>query len=546
MKVDKEEMRHLRVMEEIKNATNKDQLPEVTLSNISKYLSINASFDKVRVSQTAFKPVIEALAKYNYFTVPEVKEAFMKVLAESYPGKTEEEYEKLYTQISEKSNIGNYLEEIQERANKIKEIEEAQDLENHKAIMKKIDMATEISELPTVGRNVLNSKIREDVKNDFTSRINISEFQDLTEAILAKKSEEEIRAAIFSLCQEQGLDDEDTYKMYEQRDEKIIVDKRLGYIVEEIDKKEEKISQIYRQDHEANMEAIKEAKRISQLPPNLTFSTLATYLYGNTVIYPKADKISSVELKDLTQMLLSGKTFESEEVKEEIARVAAKYYPDKAEEASGLLYDKLSNLPRTNYLIEEISYAQSRQEEFIGRSCSNVNVYFIPNPKTPADGGRFYNCYINRVDNLNLQEILPLNLDEIVPEGMDVDSIEWYVQENYDSTFKAAGGIILNRDETIGNVNVFKPSDGTIGITPEEKNRYEQLKELKAEVSEIIKDRKEKMQQFVELQKSLLNYMEEQDNKLAKLEEKISKIQGDTEVGESNNKDTNNDDERED
>ena len=532
MKVDKEEMRHLRVMEEIKNATNKEQLPDVTLSNIARYLASNASIDKVKVSQTAFKPVIEALTKYNYFTVPEVKEAFMKVLAKSYPGKTEEEYESIYTQISEQSNIGNYLEEIQERANRIKEFEEAQDLENHKAILKKIDMATELKELPPVGKNVLNSKIRENVKNDFTSRINISEFQDLTEAILSKKSEEEIRAAIFNLCQEKGLDDEDTYAMYEQIAEQIFADKRLGYIVEEIDKKEEKISQIYRQDHEANMEAIKEAKRISQLPPNLTFSTLAGYLSGNTVIYPKSGKISSVELKGLTQLLLSGKTFEDDEVKAELARVAGEAYPEKAEEAKGLLYDKMSNLPKTNYLIEEINYSQKRQEEFIGRNCSNVNVYFIPNPKTPADGGRFYNCYINRVDNLNLQEILPLDLSEIVPPGMDIDSIEWYVQERFDPTFKAAGGIILNKDETIGNVSVFKPSDGTVGITPEEKNKYEQLKELKAEVSEILKDRKTKMNQFVELQKNLLSYMEEQDNRLAKLEEKISQIQGDTEVAD--------------
>ena len=77
--------------------------------------------------------------------------------------------------------------------------------------------------------------------------------------------------------------------------------------------------------------------------------------------------------------------------------------------------------------------------------------------------------YINRVQNLDLSEILPLNLDEIVPPHIDIDSIEWYVRENYDDTFKAAGGIILNRDETIGAVNVFRPNDGKIGITKEEK-----------------------------------------------------------------------------
>ena len=61
----------------------------------------------------------------------------------------------------------------------------------------------------------------------------------------------------------------------------------------------------------------------------------------------------------------------------------------------------------------------------------------------------------------------------------------------------------------------------------------EQLKELKTQVSEIIKDRKEKMKQFADLQKSLFAYMDDQDAKLAELEEKISQIQGDEELGQA-------------
>ena len=67
----------------------------------------------------------------------------------------------------------------------------------------------------------------------------------------------------------------------------------------------------------------------------------------------------------------------------------------------------------------------------------------------------------------------------------------------------------------------------------EEKGKYEQLKELKTQVSEIIKDRKEKMKQFADLQKSLFAYMDDQDAKLAELEEKISQIQGDEELGQA-------------
>lgn len=538
MSPERELKRHVKVLEDIQNASNKEELPNVTLSSIAKYLASNASFDKVHISQTAFKPVTDALAKYNYFSVPEVKEAFMQVLRENYEGKTEEEYEALYTQISEGTSIGNYLVEIQERAKKLEQFEQAQDLENHKLILKQIKNAFEIKELPSVGRGILNRRIQENTKTDYTDRIAISKLQEISDCILNKKDEQEVRKAILKMCEQFEADGEKTQLVYEQISSQILSDKRLGYIVEEIEKRDAKVLEIYKDDHEKTMEQIKEAKRISQLPQNLTFSSLAGYLSGNTTIYPKADKIPGIELKDLTVLLLDGKTFEDEEVKQEVRKIAENKYPESAEEVYNLLYKKISALPKTNYMVEEINYAQSRQEEFIGRNCSNVNVYFIPNPNTPVDGGRFYNCYINRVDNLDLGEILPLDLASIVPPGMDIDSVEWYVQEKYDSTFKAAGGIILNKDETIGNVSVFKPSDGTVGITPEEKGKYEQLKELKTQVSEIIKDRKEKMKQFADLQKSLFAYMDDQDAKLAELEEKISQIQGDEEIGEGETPET--------
>ena len=158
MSPERELKRHVKVLEDIQNASNKEELPNVTLSSIAKYLASNASFDKVHISQTAFKPVTDALAKYNYFSVPEVKEAFMQVLRENYEGKTEEEYEALYTQISEGTSIGNYLVEIQERAKKLEQFEQAQDLENHKLILKQIKNAFEIKELPSVGRGILNRR----------------------------------------------------------------------------------------------------------------------------------------------------------------------------------------------------------------------------------------------------------------------------------------------------------------------------------------------------------------------------------------------------
>lgn len=75
-------------------------------------------------------------------------------------------------------------------------------------------------------------------------------------------------------------------------------------------------------------------------------------------------------------------------------------------------------------MVEEINACNKRIKEFTASMSSNVNVYFIPNKKGSIAGGRFYNCYINRVNNLDLGELLPLDLNDIVPPKMDIDSVE--------------------------------------------------------------------------------------------------------------------------
>lgn len=520
----KEEERHSKVLEAIRNAKTKEELPNANISAVTRYLVNNSVFDKKRISQTEFNPVLEAILKYNFFGTPEVKEVYLEVLRKNYPDKTPEEYEQKYLQIAETSNIYNYIIEASEKNMKLQEFKEKEELDEHNKNMKQIKDAYEIKDLPKVGIGTLNGKILKATKNDFIERFSIEQIREISEMLMSGNSEEEIEEAIYNICKTFGFDEEQTNLMYQQIESQFFMDKTIGYTLEEIQAKEKRVLEIYKLNHEETMENIKNARRISQLPPNLTVSTLTSYLSGNTTIYPKGEKVSSTDLQGITQLLLDGKGFNSFEVQEELRSVVEKVYPDKKEEAYRLLFDKLSTLPRTEYLRDEIKYSQERQEKFIGRRCSNVNVYFIPNPKSPIEGGRFYNCYINRVQNLDLGEILPLNLEELVPSGMDVDSIEWYIQEHFDETFKAAGGIILNRDETIGNISVFQPSDGKIGITAEEKNKYEELEELGKQVKDIIRNKNERAKKFEELQKRYLRYQKETDDQLSELEAKIDKI----------------------
>ena len=42
---------------------------------------------------------------------------------------------------------------------------------------------------------------------------------------------------------------------------------------------------------------------------------------------------------------------------------------------------------------------------------------------------------------------------------MDIDSVEWFIQEYFDKTFKSDDEIIIKKNETIGSVNVFSSND---------------------------------------------------------------------------------------
>ena len=257
----------------------------------------------------------------------------------------------------------------------------------------------------------------------------------------------------------------------------------------------------------------------------VSLSTLTSYLSGNTTIYPKAEPIPSNEFNNIANMLVKHYLMQDVGIIHELQDIASRYYPEKAEEAFRLLHAKLLKLPKIYYYAEEIRENKNRQEEFIARGGSNVFTYMVPNPKSPLDAGKFYNIYISRTRDLNLEEILPLDLDKIVPKGLDIDSIEWYVRENYDNTFKLAGGVIVNRDEEIGNVKIFKPSDGKIGVTIEEKTKLDELKELSEELKKTVQAQRQEMaDKFSKMQEELISSQEQLNDQFNIIEEKIKKL----------------------
>lgn len=525
MNEERELKRHKETLEKIESAVNREDLPNVSFSNISSFLANNVYFNKTKLSSLEFKPVIDALLNYGFITHPEVRKVFVQVILENYKNVTEDEIIEKYKFIVDSKRIGHLLQEIGLKNEKIEKITKKENLKIHNGVIKEINEQFDVKYLPKVGLGDLNKRLLKAVNdNDFIRNNKAGDIKDLTNAYLDNKNFDEIENIIISLCNKFDLSHEDRLLMKEQIISSLIQDETIEYIAQEINLKEQRKLFIYKNDHELTMEAIKDAHRISQLPPNLTVSTLTSYLNGNTTIYTKDDRIESEHLKVITELLLDGYKWEDEVIINELKSLVERFYPDK-NDAFELLFNKLSKLPKTYYFVEEINYSLSRQKEFIGNNCSNVNVYFIPNDKSPIDGGKFYNCYINRVQNLDLSAILPLSLDEIVPPQMDIDSIEWYVQENYDDTFKTAGGIILNKDETIGNVNVFRPNDGKVGITIEEKNKMDKISDLDIQIEDKEKRLKELEDSLKEKEEQTRNTESELKGIIDTYEQKVLALQ---------------------
>ena len=533
MSDERELERHNKVIEQINNATKKEELPNVTISNISSYLATNIYFNDKKLSSSVFS-IIASEIYNNGGLALNLKDEIVAIIKENYADVSDELIEGKLTKVLDGVRIKYLVEEISLRNNKINEFEEKELLEAHNQNMSDIRNTIEIKYLPSITRAKLATLLADNSKNSITERISSTNLYKLVDVLLSGKTlnDREVKYQLLMACKKASPGNQN--KMYEEILPQLMEKElRIKYLVEEINLREKKIPELYKDEYEDIMNRIKEANRISQLPGNLTISTLTGYFSGNSTIYPKSDKITSSEFVSLANMFLAGKTFEDEEVKNEIESISNKVYPGD-NVAKKILFDKLFLLPKTYYLVKEINYSKERQIEFIGRGSSNVNVYFVPNPNSPVDGGLFYNCYINRIDNLDLNSIIPLNLDEIVPDKLDVDSIEWYIQEKYDPTFKAAGGIILNKDETIGNVNVFQPSEGKIGITKEEQTRYEELEDLSKKVKSVISKKKIETQKFIEMQNAFLETQRLMDEELTSLEEKIDSLVSEDKEKEGN------------
>ena len=509
---EQEQLRHEEFLRVLKEANTISELPKkISPSTILSTLTSLVSCKEKRIEKDKLQGIVKKLTSgFDYFFSDE----FINDLKLVYCSNTTDDLiEKKRIGVTTNRRLLNLVSEYHSWNNKYLELLYKQTTEKHEEVMKKIDRAYEIEDLPKVSAASINKQIsiilyelfnKEQLKVDSTGRI--------TKLLVngASFDDPRMRISIKYICNKNQMIE--PYNSLEL-DEKVEYVKSilssnyvLEYLVQEVIAKEKRVLFIYKEEHEDIMNQIDAATRIRELPNNISLSKITSYLSGNSLIVPKGPVISSTDFIPIANLLLEGKKLSDDEIKSELGKIVVKYYEDEnVQFPFDLLYKKLSSLPKLDYYVEEVKEYTKIQNEFVKRGSSNVNVYMIPNDHSPLDGGKFYNIYISSAVDLNLEEILPLNLDEIVPPNMDVDAIEWYVRnhEKGDKTFKAAGGIILNKDESIGSVNVFKPADGKVGITPEEKKNYQQLEDLSKKLKEITDKSKKAKEEYLKSQASI-------------------------------------------
>lgn len=493
-KVDSELNRHERIMAKIENAKTVKDLPKVGKKDIQAYISKMINMDYNCTNADQFGYLAEKVINKGTFNDEDIKETLFAYL--KYNCFVDHLYgvegsENLFNRIVNSGRIDFILIEMQAIRDKYSELNELELYENHKKVMKDISLAFYPYELPKVCMSDLNKEIYKTINNNSFMKINQRSFTIKfisSEYIFSEQPDYRFISCLAqNMFKPEELTPENQVKMKEEIIAALRTNSKIQYLADEIKAKKARLLEIYKMDHEYTMGDIKNAKRISQLPEGISESTLNKYLFGNSTIYSKDNRFKSEDFKEITRLLLAGEKYNGEAIVKELNRIADLRYPGKPGTARDL-FEKLTVLPKTKYLIDEINAYKKKEKELKTYNDKNVNIYLLRNDKNKI-GGKFINIYTSRSDEV-------YDLDKMLPKSLPIDDVELVMQEKYDPTFKIGGGIILYKDETIGNINAYKIDDGSIGISPEEKEKMDRINDLDASI-------KEKEERISELDKNI-------------------------------------------
>lgn len=470
--------------EQISNAKSEKDLPNINFSTFKRRVMRNTTNDVVEeIEMDKLEDLIKLLytGKYDLDSVSSVVEKLCKSYKLDVKSHTLMKNEIMYNLRSDMALL--YLaidlrklelkkaEFMKPKLELMKQQLDMQEESIHKKRRLQISEAGSEKEILSMD-GLLNSRVKKDLQDKFT----MEQIRSLIEYV-KENDLDNIKTEIKNLCSTLKISKEEKEKLIEDLYNSITNDVGLKYIVEDYKYNEKRRLEVIEENHESIMDQIKSSTIIPALP-DITPSKLNQYLLGNTTIYSKERNIITDDLKPLVNLLLDGKKFDDEEVIKTIKSIALLRYPDKVD-AFDLLYKKLSVLPKTYFMVEEIKAYQKQIDMIVENGDNELYTYAIPGFNTVEAGGDFYDIYASYTD-IDLAKILPKDLNTLVKNVPDKDKgnvfVSYVREKTNDQTFRRIGGYILKRGENFKSLRRFKQNNGLIEITEEEAKEHIQTK----------------------------------------------------------------------
>ena len=515
-----ENKRHKIVLERISNACNIKELPNVSISNLAKYLADNVYFDDKHLDAKTFRPLIDKLFDNDNLTDFELKNCFIKILKSNYPNHSDEEYVEKFNSVFATGRIKNMLDELMIKNDRAKCIRGELNFEKHYKIMEAINHATTIKELDSITRFDLDEILDAATKNEFVDNIPKSILENYIQAVYSndiEKINDEIRM-ICNYFENKVNNEYDFNLMLDEITSNTFAEaKNISYAIDEESLYNDRVKSIYLNEHLAVLESINAATSLSKLPKNLNDRKICDYLVLNSQV--KNKKFKSEDFKELVEILLNGEKIDSDIIKDCLRKIIKDgNYADTRRQRDNLIDRLISNytsLNRLDYFIEEVNLCRQREQEFTTEKVIDVELYIIPTPNSPEKGGKHYTLFKNEVSNLDLTAI--------APSYSSLDELEEKVQKIYPS-FKKVGGIILKSNERInlsssGNIKFYRDEVGKQLISTERKEKIKKLLEAQQELEDALAQDKAQYEEKVKITSGQLKEIKKEIQKLASLDE---------------------------
>ncbi len=353
------------VLKKINDASSIEELPLYNLKTIEEeifIITVNVFMDNdcpiskevIKGARGIAKRVTEKLYKYGSVTDGLQADDLFGCMKYCLNKQTLMFYNDVRNELKDDETLKNLVKIVEARRVKADELNSKMLKDKLTASVENMKQAKTVKELPRVYKSQLKRRIMGVVYSTCSYYVGTDLlFDKLTDFYMENYDMLSIEKLMEVFKKYADVNRQGDY-MFKIMSAALMNDDRLRLLACEVVIKQVIANEIEYQEYQKTMEAIYDAKYVSELPKNISESNLVSYLVNNSKIYPDKDKISVKDLKDLARLLLLGKDCNPKDLENQYKIIAIRNYHDTG---NGYLdiCNKISKLPKLSYLINEIN-----------------------------------------------------------------------------------------------------------------------------------------------------------------------------------------------